>query len=210
MAKSKIDLSTKELFLTYVIDKIKTKKFLNLNVENQDIIVKLSNFYDFSTPAMRQPSFLKTNLMKYLKLEFNSSRSINHYIERGFSEEYGREKVDKLQKHRYELGKTLIRPDFKFNNKLIEFKGDNIHGNPAKFKGLDILTYYKNKSPNKPITASYMWWSNYARTQVMKELGFEILNIWEDDYRKSPQDIINRCGDFLGVTLNNRHFAGGN
>lgn len=90
------------------------------------------------------------------------------------------------------INRMVIRPDFKYNNKIIEFYGDNIHGNPIKYVETDILPY-----KNLKITAGEKWNNDRLRENIIKNRGFDLLVVWEYDYRKNPTYIQNMCGIFL-------------
>jgi hypothetical protein len=79
------------------------------------------------------------------------------------------------------------------NKKIIEFHGDMYHGNPKKYNSLD------NPHPfRKNITAQEMWDKDKRKLDVAIEEGFEVLVIWDSEYRwGNKQEIIDRCIDFL-------------
>jgi hypothetical protein len=79
------------------------------------------------------------------------------------------------------------------NKKIIEFHGDMFHGNPKKYNSMD------NPHPfRKTITAQEMWDKDKRKLDVVIEKGFEILVIWDSEYRwGNKQEIINKCVAFL-------------
>ena len=79
------------------------------------------------------------------------------------------------------------------NKKIIEFHGDMYHGNPKKYNSLD------NPHPfRKNITAQEMWDKDKRKLDVAIEEGFEVLVIWDSEYRwGNKEEIIDRCIDFL-------------
>ena len=79
------------------------------------------------------------------------------------------------------------------NKKIIEFHGDMYHGNPKKYNSLD------NPHPfRKNITAQEMWDKDKRKIDVAIEEGFEVLVIWDSEYRwGNKEEIIDRCIDFL-------------
>ena len=78
--------------------------------------------------------------------------------------------------------------DFFYNNKIIEFYGDYYHGNPKMFKEGTIVAsrYKKNKIEN-------IWKYDEQRINNIKELGYDILIIWEQDYKRNKKEIKNKC-----------------
>jgi|LakMenEpi03Aug12_release.lakeMendotaPanAssembly.Ray.scaffolds.fasta_scaffold50111_5 hypothetical protein len=79
------------------------------------------------------------------------------------------------------------------NKKIIEFHGDMFHGNPKKYNSVD------NPHPfRKHITAQEMWDKDKRKLDIAFENGFEVLIIWDSEYRwGNKQEIINKCVSFL-------------
>jgi hypothetical protein len=79
------------------------------------------------------------------------------------------------------------------NKKIIEFHGDMFHGNPKKYNSVD------NPHPfRKHITAQEMWDKDKRKLDIAYENGFEVLIIWDSEYRwGNKQEIINKCVSFL-------------
>ena len=79
------------------------------------------------------------------------------------------------------------------NKKIIEFHGDMFHGNPKKYNNMD------NPHPfRKHITAQEMWDKDKRKLDVAIENGFEVLVIWDSEYRwGNKQEIIDKCITFL-------------
>jgi hypothetical protein len=78
--------------------------------------------------------------------------------------------------------------------KIIEYNGDLYHGNP--------LIYEKNDRPNpfrKNITAEEMWRKDAEKIKIANEHGFEVLTIWDSEYRKDKSGTLQRCLDFLNI-----------
>ena len=68
-----------------------------------------------------------------------------------------------------------------------------MHGNPNKYSWND----YPNPF-NKNITAKEIWDKDEDKIRVAKNNGFDILIIWDSEYRwGDKQVIINKCVDFL-------------
>ena len=77
------------------------------------------------------------------------------------------------------------------NKKIIEFNGDKYHGNPA------IYTEYDKPHPFKDITAEKLWLNDKYKLDLAELHGFDLLVIWETDYRKDKKIILNKCLKFL-------------
>jgi G:T-mismatch repair DNA endonuclease (very short patch repair protein) len=78
--------------------------------------------------------------------------------------------------------------DFKINNKIIEFYGDYWHGNPILYKYDDIVGGIYKHSKVEDI-----WKRDKERIEKIKGNGYDILIIWEYDYKKNKEDIKNKC-----------------
>jgi hypothetical protein len=79
------------------------------------------------------------------------------------------------------------------NKKIIEFNGDMYHGNPKKYKSNDTPHPFR-----KNITAQDMWDNDKEKIMVANANGFEVLTIWDSEYRwGNKQKIINKCKKFL-------------
>lgn len=79
------------------------------------------------------------------------------------------------------------------NKKIIEFNGDMYHGNPKKYKADDTPHPFR-----KNVTAQQMWDKDKRKIDVAIKNGFEVLVIWDSEYRwGDKQIIINKCINFL-------------
>jgi very-short-patch-repair endonuclease len=87
--------------------------------------------------------------------------------------------------------KTFIY-DFVDNNskKVIEFNGDYWHCNPEKY---DKDYYHKHLK----LYAKERWENDRIRNEKTFEYGYKILTIWESEYRKNPQQILEKCIKFI-------------
>ena len=90
------------------------------------------------------------------------------------------------------LNQKVIFPDFCFGNKIIEFYGDMWHANPNKFKDTD----YPNPF-NKDLTSVDIREKDKRREELLCSKGYDILIIWENDYKTNKRDIISKCINFL-------------
>jgi len=81
------------------------------------------------------------------------------------------------------------------NKKIIEFHGDMFHGNPKKYKATDYPHPFRNT-----ITAQEMWNKDKRKLDVAIEEGFEVLVIWDSEYRwGNKEGVINKCKKFLEI-----------
>ena len=78
--------------------------------------------------------------------------------------------------------------------KIIEYNGDQYHGNPSSFKASDTPHPFR-----KHITAEEMWQKDVDKIKIAEENGFEVLTIWDSEYKKDKSGTIQRCLDFLNI-----------
>lgn len=79
------------------------------------------------------------------------------------------------------------------NKKIIEYHGDDYHGNPKKYLAEDHPHPFR-----KNITAQEMWDKDKLKLNHANEKGFEVLVIWDSEYRwGNKQEIIDKCIAFL-------------
>ena len=82
--------------------------------------------------------------------------------------------------------------DICLGNKIIEYNGDYWHANPKIYNANSIIKY-----PRKTVMAKDVWEGNEIKLQFAKNLGYDILVIWESDYKNNKDDVINKCRSFL-------------
>jgi len=75
-------------------------------------------------------------------------------------------------------------------NKIIEYNGDYWHCNPNKF-----LKDYFNEQVG--CTAEKIWKKDSYKIERAKELGYDVLVVWECDFKKNKQHLIKECEAFL-------------
>lgn len=80
--------------------------------------------------------------------------------------------------------------DIHKNNKIIEYNGDYWHCNPKKYN----KDYFNARIR---MTAEEKWKKDEKKIQYAKDNGYDVLIIWEDDYNKDKQKVINDCLEFI-------------
>jgi hypothetical protein len=83
------------------------------------------------------------------------------------------------------------------NKKIIEFNGDDYHANPTKYKSTDTPNPFRNY-----LTSSEIWEKDRKKTELANENGFDVLTVWESDYRKNKEDVLKKCLQFLNIKTN--------
>ena len=82
--------------------------------------------------------------------------------------------------------------DFMCENKIIEFYGDYFHGNPEVYNKDKIIG-----SKYKHFSAEDAWKKDSDRINLIKNQGYDILIIWENDYKKDKEKIKNKCVEWI-------------
>jgi len=78
--------------------------------------------------------------------------------------------------------------------KIIEFNGDLYHANPEIFEENDYPhPYYGKNGPS----ALETWNKDVVKLNVAREKGFDILIVWDSEYRKDKKETIKKCLNFL-------------
>ena len=88
-----------------------------------------------------------------------------------------------------EEGVTLAY-DFVCGKKMIEFNGDYWHCNPLIYSADYFHKYMK-------CTAQQKWDADKYKINLIQKLGYEVLIVWESEYKKDPDQIITKCIKFL-------------
>ena len=82
--------------------------------------------------------------------------------------------------------------DIYLENKIIEYNGDFWHANPKKYKADQFV-----KLPRTQKLASEIWKKDKHKKIVAMNHGYQILTIWESDFKKYPEQTIQNCLNFL-------------
>jgi len=86
--------------------------------------------------------------------------------------------------------KQTFSYDFVFNKKLIEFNGDYWHCNPLYYNSNYFHQYLQ-------MFAYQIWDKDKIRIDAIKGVGFDVLEIWESEYKQNKEKIIHKCIEFL-------------
>lgn len=94
--------------------------------------------------------------------------------------------------HEYSCG-TVFNFDFVWvdRQKVIEFNGDKWHANPIKYNENDIPIKFLKRN------AKQIWDIDKKKIDLLNQKGYNCFVVWESEYRKNPQKIINECVKFL-------------
>jgi hypothetical protein len=89
-----------------------------------------------------------------------------------------------------EKSKKFYLYDMQYQNKIIEYNGDFWHANPAKYDESFVNPY--TKQTFKQITDK-----DADKLNLAKKSGYTVKIVWENDYKKDPQRVIQECLQFL-------------
>ena len=81
--------------------------------------------------------------------------------------------------------------DFVYKRKIIEFQGDVWHCNPKIYKAND-------KNPRN-ILAENVWKYDAIKKEYAKQKGYEIMYIWESEWKTNKINILNNVLIFLNI-----------
>lgn len=110
------------------------------------------------------------------------------YKELGLSEHYT--KFHELNKEEtFYRDNKIIKVDFKYKNKIIEFNGDYWHANPKLYSESDTL--FKSRK------ASSIWEKDRERISWLESVGYRVLVVWEKDWNTTRDLIFNNCKNFI-------------
>jgi very-short-patch-repair endonuclease len=74
-------------------------------------------------------------------------------------------------------------PDVRIDkNFIIEFYGDYWHANPRIFNSNDIIHH--------GLTAKQIWHNDIKREDILKNNGFRIFTVWQDEWKNNRKNII--------------------
>ncbi|MFA5585502.1 MAG: hypothetical protein WDA02_03035 [Saccharofermentanales bacterium] len=80
------------------------------------------------------------------------------------------------------------------NKKIIEYNGDQYHANPKIYESND------NPHPfRKNITAQEIWDKDNNKIQLAHDNGFEVLIVWDSEYKENKEIILKKCLNFLNI-----------
>ncbi len=85
----------------------------------------------------------------------------------------------------------IIYPDFIYKNKIIEFNGSIYHADPRLFKCDD------QPNPFNSLKSEDIWNIDKMRIEILKSLNYDILIIWELDYKNNKELVMNNVINFL-------------
>lgn len=80
--------------------------------------------------------------------------------------------------------------DIHYLDKIIEYNGDFWHANPNVYDSSFI-------SPYNNLSQEEIHKRDHIKHQLARDRGYEVLVIWEQDYKKDPEKELQKCINFL-------------
>jgi hypothetical protein len=90
---------------------------------------------------------------------------------------------------------NLLKPDFCYKNKIIEFFGSYWHCDPKHHKFGNPQFVIRRGS--KKYTAESTWKIDKWRIEELIKSGYDLLVIWESEWDASQEGVVARCLEFL-------------
>ena len=78
------------------------------------------------------------------------------------------------------------------NKKIIEYNGDLYHANPSMFNEKDTPNPFRKNQYSKEI-----WEKDKIKIETAESHGYDVLVVWESDYKADKEGIIMKCISFL-------------
>ncbi len=79
-------------------------------------------------------------------------------------------------------------------NKIIEYNGDEYHANPNLYESGDTPHPFR-----KDVSAQEIWDKDKEKLRIAKNEGFEVMVVWDSDYKNNKEKIILECAKFLNI-----------
>jgi G:T-mismatch repair DNA endonuclease (very short patch repair protein) len=137
-----------------------------------------SKVFNEKTCISRGESILSNDIIDDIVLENKNNDSLLFGKEEKFI-------YDKEFKRAYKYDLTNEN-----NKRIIEINGIYWHCKPCLYEPI-----YVHKV--KKMTAQEIWDYDKRKIQLANEKGFIVLTIWEDEIYENPNDVINRCINFI-------------
>jgi hypothetical protein len=89
-------------------------------------------------------------------------------------------------------------PDYLLHTKIIEFNGDYWHANPKFYKENERMKFIiPQKTKYSGDLAKNIWEYDKKKKTTLEKMGYKVKGVWESDYHKNPEKILDECVDFL-------------
>ena len=89
------------------------------------------------------------------------------------------------------VGRSCV--DFCNGDKVVEFFGDYWHANPSVYPE----EYFNAR---KKMKAVQIWQKDAERLQKIRDAGYKVKVVWERDFKRNPEKVIQECKEWLSST----------
>lgn len=138
-----------------------------------------------------------TKLQKYgipgWKIAFNGSKGRRSKIAEKFCESIQQQVNEPLIFGQTELNiqNNFFDLTIPSSRKIIEFNGDYWHANPQKYHSNETISLKGGR------TAKEIWEADAKKIALAESCGYQVKVVWESDYKRNPQKIIEECLEWL-------------
>jgi very-short-patch-repair endonuclease len=158
--------------------------------------LKLINSLDFLIEKHGKEKGESIFFSKLDKMHSSNKKGYSSLSQKLFREiqQYTNIQEVRFAEHGGEIHIGQYKADFTDINqrKIIEFNGDRFHANPTIYESTDTPNPF-----NTNLTSQEIWKRDEARLNFLKKNGFDILVIWEKDYKLNPDKCLEEAITFL-------------
>lgn len=172
-----------------------TKRYEELNKKRGATLSVFINKYGEEEGTKKYENFLqKTSHLYYSKMSQDLFWSVYKEIQNDFQKIFFAE----LNKEYYFFDndkETIYLFDFLVydNKKVIEFNGDYWHANKDTYNENDLINYPNNVQ----MYAKEVWEKDRVKFDFLKSEGFDLLVVWEKEFKNDIEKTIKKCVEFL-------------
>lgn len=85
--------------------------------------------------------------------------------------------------------------DIERKKKIIEFNGDFWHARPGRFAAEQPAQW--SRKDGRKLTAQEVWERDRLKHEAARSQGYEVMVVWEGDFKTDPDQTVQRAIDFL-------------
>ena len=166
------------------------KKSKGITLENQ--IKKYGDFEGKIRYEQYRKKLASNHKPRFSVVSQQLFKSIMNYFDNKLDFYFAANQGERLFWLKTKNDKKVVFVDFLYKNVIIEFNGDIFHGNPELFEPNDTPNYF---FPDK--TCVEFWEEDKKRINELKKMNYNVLIIWENDYRNSESIVVEQCINYI-------------